>query len=383
MKILLSILLIFTFSCSKPIEENNLVREPVKVPETFDTYWDEVATILAGLPISDNNRFIHLTKTPQYKNFAKKIDSYWESANQKYFKEILEFRNVNITNNSPTNTALYPLSGADFINLYHFNPDSPRYIMIGLQKPGHVNNFFDIKQNELHSVFPNIESLVYELTFLNYYTSKRLERDSKNKIISGVAPILMVFIKRFGFTIVNFQQIYLNREGEVVPKDTQEYDTKEEIPGIRIQFKKNNDMVLRELFFFKIYLTGKSGNEVTSEGKFLKSQNRFNLVFKSAEYILQLEEYKPFLDTILAKTDRVIEDESGIPVNYFSKDFWDIKVFGQYIGRIKLKNTPNVSRQHDLDELFKDQSPQLLNFPFGYGILKGKNKSNLIFVQRK
>ena len=104
---------------------------------------------------------------------------------------------------------------------------------------------------------------------------------------------------------------------------------------------------------------------------------------KSAEYILHTNEYEEFIKAILSKTDRIIEDESGIPLRYFDPSLWDAKVFGKYIGRIPLKKTPSVPYQRDLAKLFEEQKPSVLPFNFGYGVLRGKSKSNLIFLKRK
>ena len=42
-------------------------------------YWDEVGELLGALPLSDNNRFLSLTKNSKYIAYKKKIDKYDES----------------------------------------------------------------------------------------------------------------------------------------------------------------------------------------------------------------------------------------------------------------------------------------------------------------
>ena len=120
----------------------------------------------------------------------------------------------------------------------------------------------------------------------------------------------------------------------------------------------------------------------TAEGKFFALQKRYNLIFKSAEYILQTDEYTDFNKSIMSRADRIIEDESGIPIRLVS-DEWDKMVFGRYLGRVPLSKTPNVPFQIELAKLYQEQNPDVLPFHFGYGIWKGKGKSNLIFLKRK
>ena len=346
-------------------------------------YWDEVGELLGALPLSDNNRFLSLTKNSKYIAYKKKIDKYWNLERKNYIDKIVPWREKNIEDVYTENTVLYPLSGADFINLYHFHPNAKRFIMIGLQNPGHIHDPNSLSSQEFLSVLPNLESLVYEISVMNYYTSKRLDRDSKHLHISGIAPILLIFMKRLGFTIIDLKQIQIDSNGNSLELEGQEFSRTDLLPGVKILFLKKGELTARELSFFKIPLNNSSGDTVSSEGKYLQSQGRFNLILKSAEYILHTEEFSEFIASILKKTDRVIEDESGIPLRLFSLEDWVPKVFGRYIGRIPLKKTPKVPYQSDLASLFQLQKSEVLPFNFGYGVLRGKGKSNIIFLKRK
>ncbi len=377
--ILFYLILIFFLNCS--VTQIIVVRNIPPAGESL--YWDEVAELLAGVNLSENNRFKEIQNYPKYKSYQKKIEKYWKVEEKNYLSKVHPWREKNISPSENENTILYPLSGADFINLYNFNPNAHRYIMIGLQNPGHISDPLKLKKEEFTSVLPNLESLVYELSYMNYYTSKRLERDSKNIHISGVLPIIMIFMKRLGFTIVDCKQVSLDENGQVLDKETQNFNREENIPGIKISFYRAGDDVLRDLYFFKIFLNKNSATNLTPEGKYFLQEPRFNLILKSAEYILHTNEYEEFIKAILEKTDRVIEDESGIPLRLFDPSRWEVKVFGKYIGRIPLKKTPSVPYQKDLAKLFEEQKPSVLPFNFGYGVLRGKSKSNLIFLKRK
>lgn len=346
-------------------------------------YWDEVGELLAALPMSDTNRFLSLTKNSKYNAYKKNIDKYWNLERKNYIEKVVPWREKNIEDIYTENTVLYPLSGADFINLYHFHPNAKRYIMIGLQNPGHIHDPLTLSSQEFLSVLPNLESLVYELSVMNYYTSKRLDRYSKHLHISGIAPVLLIFMKRLGFTIMDLKQIRIDSNGNSLELEGQEFSRADILPGVKILFFKKGDTTVRELSFFSITLNNSSGDQVSSEGKYLQSQGRFNLILKSAEYILHTDDFREFITSILKKTDRVIEDESGIPLRLFLTEEWTPKVFGRYIGRIPLKKTPNVPYQSDLASLFKEEKPVLLPFNFGYGVLRGKGKSNIIFLKRK
>lgn len=352
-------------------------------PSSQTLYWDEVAELLAAVPLSEGNRFVALTKHSKYSAYQKKIDKYWRQEKKNYIDKVEPWRDQHIEDAYVENTVLYPLSGADFINLYHFHPNAKRFIMIGLQNPGHIEDPLSINFKNFLTVLPNLESLVYELSVFNYYTSKRLNRDSNHPHISGVAPVLFLFLKRLGFTISDFKQVYIDAQGKELSLVEQENPRIADLPGIKIQFFKKGENTLRELSFYKILLNNSSGDSSSPEGKYLQSQGRLNLILKSAEYILHTEEFSDFIQSLVKKTDRVIEDESGIPLRLFPSGEWSFKVYGKYVGRIPLKKTPKVPFQLDLALLFQEEKPEVLPFHFGYGVLRGKGKSNLIFLKRK
>ena len=98
--------------------------------------------------------------------------------------------------------------------------------------------------------------------------------------------------------------------------------------------------------------------------------------------MLQLPIYEKFIETILRKTDTVVQDDSAIPYSAFNKAQWNSNVFGVYTARARLQNTPNVPDQVDLQNEF-NLNAKMLPFKYGYGVLKGNNKSNLMILARK
>jgi hypothetical protein len=378
MKIILNLFIVFFLNyCSSSEFKLN------PIPQSIDPFWDDLAEFIACVPMKEGNQFSELTARSTYRQYTKQMNQYWDKIQTNYLEKVEPWKQENITNLSPYNTTLYPLAGGDFINLYTFNSSSPRYVMIGLQKPGYIRDPRNFSDAELGRALGSIQSVVGELAVFNYSTSKRLQREVANPYFTGIAPTLIFFMKRFGFSILDLERIYLNEIG-VVSKEEESFEIsdKRKTTGVRIRFYKKEEGFVRELFFFRIWLSGKSATSDTAEGKFIQSLGRMNLMFKSAEYIFHTPEYKDFLSTLVSRSDRVVEDESGVPLRFFNGEEWNMKVYGKYLGKIPLKNTPVVPFQSDLDELFRAQS-QPLPFDFGYGVLKGKGKSNLLLFERK
>jgi hypothetical protein len=371
----ISFLLVF-ITCSSP-------KVQIKAELSKNTYWDELAELLAGIPLRETNRFNKIAKLPKYIIYSKKINSDWEQIEKNYLQKVKPWKKNNLPNLESPNTCVYPLGGVDFINLYQFCETSHKYVMIGLQKPGYILDPNNLKPEQVSGALPSIEDIIHEIAFLNYSTSRRMEEQSQNKHFAGIAPVILIFAKRFGFTIHSFKTVYLNENGLLV-ENTLDPTTSapRKYSGFQIIMSRADEELIRELNFLKIFLKEDSMEQTSIEGKYLTSLGRLNLVFKSSEYILHLPEYTKFIKTLLNQTDRVVQDESGIPFDYYNPEIWNRKVFGKYIGKIELRNTPKVPFQENLNKEIKSNAGEL-PFPYGYGILRGKDKSNLLFLFRK
>lgn len=355
----------------------------IKTDPTY-TYWRDLSLFLSGLPLDEKNQFIKLSESSSYKNYSKTINSYWEKIEKDYLQKVHPFNTEFMPDKFRTNTAFYPLSGADFVNLHAFYPDAISNIMIGLEPPGKFTDPNSLTPEQLNAGLNSIKSMVGEMAAQNYFTRKRMKREFANPHFSGTSPVLLIFMTRLGLEIDFWERVELDKNGKLIP-ETDEYkrDTNpEKVEVARIHFHKKNENYSRDLAFFKMYINENSADASTPEGKFFASRGNFNLLLKSAEYVLQLPIYEKFIDTVLSKTDTVVQDDSAIPYRAFEKAKWDSKFFGVYTARAKLRNTPNVPDQTDLQNEFK-LNAKSLPFKYGYGVLKGNDKSNLMILTRK
>jgi hypothetical protein len=364
------------------------------------TYWDELSTYLAGLPLDENNRFSPLAELNYYKSYIRSMDKAWNKIDTNYIRYVSDWSKQYLPEANKYNTAIYPLSGADFINLYHFYPNAPRYIMIGLETPGYVNDPILFKPQELKTAFYTLDASLNQIAIQNYFTTILMAKKFSNKYFPGVAPVLLVFLKRLGFYIDDLQRISITNEGTIREIEESEVnDTPEAHQGIRIIFHSSGEKKLRELIFLKFFVNENSASPSSVEGRFLARQKKINLVMKSAIYLLHLEKYKDFINTVLNKVDMVVEDDSGIPIRYFSPNDWDIQVFGNYTRRISIRyvtkeanmfksekgNVKTESQkftQEDLKKIYETQAKPLL-FKYGYGgASRVTTRNNLILLRR-
>jgi hypothetical protein len=356
-------------------------------PSSTDLYWRELSLFLSGLPLDTSNRFYHLTNSTNYRSYAKSIQINWQKIESDYLTRVRPFQREHLPEIRKGNTSMYPFSGADFVNLYAFFPDSDYYTMIALEPPGKITDPNTLTADQLRLGLNSLQNTMQQMAEQNYFTRRKMRSEFANPYFSGVSALLIIFMTRFGLFIDHWEKVELNDQGKLVLANTTTnvnsiQNPSERIEGIRIYFHKPEDKSSRELAFVKLKLNENSSEENTIQGKFFAQPQGYNLILKSAEYILQLPKYERFNQSILARTQSIVQDDSGIPYRALNKSEWNVELFGFYSGRAKLQNTPNVADQNDLKQDYQSSVP-VLPFNYGYGVLRGKNKSNLMILTRK
>jgi len=138
----------------------------------------------------------------------------------------------------------------------------------------------------------------------------------------------------------------------------------------------------REIIYLSLRIRPSSAGETTPEGRFIRGLGRLNLLIKSAVYLLHLECFRDFCHSLMDASDIIVQDYSGIPFRYFQPVEWDIRLYGRYSGPAAFSTCPNPPLQNDLINAYRVVRP-VLPFCFGYGALRGCEKSNLMLMVRK
>jgi hypothetical protein len=176
-----------------------------------------------------------------------------------------------------------------------------------------------------------------------------------------------VFLARSGKTIKSVTPIALDAEGQV--KTGNENPGPNAPRGARIIFA-GADGVEKTLYYFS---TDLSNGGIKSSGflKFCSTLAPGNSLIKSASYLLHSGNFTTVRDYILANSATVIQDDSGIPLQYYSSRQWRFFPFGRYLGPIG--EFPGRFQQSYAD-LFRRAEP--INFGIGYRWRT--NESNLL-----
>lgn len=366
----LYLLLFYLLTCATP--DTIAKRTP-------SPYWDDLARFLAGMPLRAESSLATLTGTDSYRRHVSVMNRFWGMVLSENTNHIASWRAAHLTRRYAKNIAFYPFSGADFVNLYTLFPDSRYYIMIALEEPGSVPDPMKLSSWQLQAGLSSVQRGIWTIASENYFKSGIMQRELNNKYLEGVTPILLLFAARLGCTVTDVVPVCLDESGSIkaLERDGRLKTKTPSTTGIYIDFKAPGERGRRTLVYLRHRLSAGSLDARTAEGKFFNRLRHLNTVIKSAVYLLHRESLKGFCDFILDRSDLVIQDDSGIPYRYFDKRRWEITRFGIYVYPRSLKDLPNPPYQPDLALDYARKSLPL-SFNFGYGVLTGRGRSNMV-----
>ena len=350
----------------------------------YNPYWNDLATFLAGMPVREGSKFSKAAQTQDYTRHSTWMNKYWERVKRENIDIIAPWRNANIPDTIQRNTAFYPLSGADFVNLFTFFPKAERYIMVSLEKQGPIPDPLKLSPVELKRGLASVRNAIWTIASINYFVTHIMRSQMNNRFMEGTLPALLIFSARLELKVVNVEDVVIDARGILRPRDngSMSHGGESGTKGVRIQFLASGDTVPRDLVYLSMKMCPETGEGEEGADAFLKKLTSLNTFMKSAVYLLHEPDFRRTCEFIIGRSSAVLQDDTGMPYCYFSKDQWNINLFGSYTRGFKLKGIPKPPNQKDLARDFMGGS-RPLPFNFGYGIMRRDKKSNLMLLVKK
>jgi hypothetical protein len=325
---------------------------------------DDTAKFLAGMMPSADSPLIPLTKEPAWQRHARFFDNAFGQLEQRQLTKIRAWSDSHLA--APKPTMFYMFSGPDFLYANAFYPKATTYVLSALEPVGQVPDLTRLPRGALGAALYNVEHSLGSILSFSFFITKQMKTDLRAGQISGTLPILYVFLARSGKTIKGVTPISLDPEGQV---KTGNEGGPNAPRGARITFA-GSDGAEKTLYYFS---TDLSNAGIRSSGflKFCSTLAPGNSLIKSASYLLHSGNFTTVRDYILANSATIIQDDSGVPLQYYSAKQWRFFPFGRYLGPIG--EFPGRFQQSYAD-LFRRAEP--LNFGIGYRWRT--NESNLL-----
>src|SRR5271168_2670676 len=330
---------------------------------------DDTARFLAGMLPSADSPLMPLTKDPAWQRHARFFDSAFAQLEQRQMSKVRAWSDANLA--APKPTMFYMFSGPDFLYANAFYPKATTYVLSALEPPGSVPDLTKVSRGSVDAAFANVEHSLGSILSFSFFITKKMKVDLHEGQINGAMPLLYVFLARSGKTIKNVSTVALDDKGTAYFAN--DNPGASATRGLRIVFA-GSDGVDKTLYYFS---TDLSDSGVRSSGflKFCATLAPGSSLIKSASYLLHSGSFSTVRDFILANSATIIQDDSGIPLGYYSPKKWRFLPFGRYAGPIS--EFPNKYQQ-SYAELFRRAQPM----DFGIGYRWRSYESNLLLSVR-
>jgi hypothetical protein len=343
--------------------------QPMSVARSSDA--TDAARYLAGLSVADNSSLASLTRDPRWQAHASAMNTAFAQLEQRQLSNIRVWRSDMIPAGG-SKTCLYYFSGPDFLYADAFFPDCTTYILGGLESVDPMPDLLTVPQSSLISTLQNIQISLNTLLQFSFFKTKDMRADFQRGQLKGVLPIIFVFLARTGKDISAVEYVSLTGNGAVVNGN------QGATHGVKINFSDPATGTQKVLYFFTADLSDDGAKKNAGVLRFGEQFAPTNSFLKAASYLMHEGHFSTVRSSILNSSELILEDDSGIPVRYFTPDKWTLRFFGTYLGPIELfKNF----FQSDLHQYYQSSSPKTLTFSFGYQW--NRRNSTLILAVRK
>ena len=336
---------------------------------------NDVARFLAGMPVPENSPLAPLTRDPAWQGHAAFFEKEFSKLNLRQLQKLHAWQETYVPELlQPIPVAFYMFSGPDFLYVDQFFPRASVYILCGKESMGPPPD--PLRIANLAGALGNLENAMKSSLETTYFITKDMKIDLLQQNLNGVLPILYVFIARADKSIKNVAFGSLNGSGAF--QESAPGKKGGSISGVRINYTDNQSGSSQTLYYFTADIS--DGGIKTTPGflKFCQRLGPGSSFLKSSSYLMFEDGFATIRNFILEHSNRVVQDDSGIPLAYFDPNKWSLRLFGTYLGPIEL------FKQHfqpKLQELFARSNPPPLEFGFGYRW--NWKEANLMVAERK
>jgi hypothetical protein len=224
----------------------------------------------------------------------------------------------------------------------------------------------------------------------NFFVTRGMARKLGQTPLNGVAGLLMLLLSQSDCTITGARRIAVGPESTLLEgtaadeEITWQSPPRARVPGVELTFTRAAGKPQTVRYFMVNIEDGALSKSSPNFLPYLKSLGPLSTVIKSASYLLHKDsahEPPPSFDQlralVLAQSELVVQDDSGVPLKYFSKERWKLGFHGAYDAPIPMFSS---RLQKDLKLELSLNSTGRLPFRFGYNRKRGE--ANLMTAVR-
>ncbi|MGB8958388.1 MAG: L,D-transpeptidase [Candidatus Aminicenantales bacterium] len=336
------------------------------------------AMILAGLQEEAQRAGGPLPGSEAWRDYCRLMDQAWAKWDARVLPKISAWADTELRVLEPDDQwVYYPFSGPDILYASVLFPRADAYILTGLEQVGESVWREGFDDPGFDGLLEALQLQLRNILGLSFFRREDLKVSQKSL---GIGDIILVFLARAGFEILDASPVYIDKRSQVVPiypGQTGKIDPRL-VRGIRLDFRRPSEADSKTLFYFRADLSDSGMIKNPEYLDWLKKKSRPATFLKAASYLLQYKRFSKIRSYILDRSSAVLQDDSGLAFQALAPARWTVTLYGNYVGPVdKFKDF----YQDDLKAAYAAGSPKSLPFSAGYRFRP--NESCLILATSK
>jgi hypothetical protein len=349
-------------------------------PATRSSAADDLGRFLAGLPGNEAGPFTSLESKDAWNVHRRELDSLWKRVENEWLPAMRQFQKKELSG-LPAGTSLvfYPFSGPDVLMATVFFPDSPVYVMVGLEPAGTLPTPKLVAKGDLSRYLTEVRDSVSSELERSFFITREMDREFRGQVTDGLLPPILLLLARTHHTILGYRYVRLDTNGRVVER-VANYKAPGRIgnKGVEIDFRLDANGSVHKLFYFSVNLSDERLREDQPFLAFLRGLQGMTTFFKATSYMPHDPAFSIIRERVLEGSSIILQDDSGIPYRFFDTARWQVQLYGDYTrpyGSFRWREEP------DLRKAYESGGAKPLGFHIGYGF--SRVPSNLLLARRK
>jgi hypothetical protein len=348
------------------------------VPENREA--DDTARFLAGMPGNPGSPYAELEQNEAWIDHRDRLDSAWHKAEATLVAGLQEFGKAELSDPALREAIVYyPFSGPDALYATASFPHNATYVLVALEPSGTLPSLKQLsRKQDLARYLAATRETMGSVLGRSFFITREMDHQFRGQVTDGLLlPILEVLVRRHN-TILGFRYTRLDDDGKLIDRDL---SYKPRTPygdkGLQIAYRSDEDQSVHTMYYLTINL---DDEHLATNQPFVKYSAGLKgsvTLLKATSYMTHNDDFSTIRSLILANSQAVLQDDSGIPFHFFSPDTWKVQLFGEYT---RPYGSFRYRIQSDLQKAYQDPSARPLPFRIGYGY--GKVNSNLQLARR-
>jgi hypothetical protein len=367
-------------SCGRPSKGVAAATVPVDrfseaAPRGRDA--NDVGRFLAGLPGMPGGPFSDLESQDTWRAHRRELDKAWGDIEATRLPSMRDFQMNELSGPAiEKSLVFYPFSGPDALAPTIFFPRSPTYVLVGLEPPGTLPTRGQLERKDLARTLAAVRNTVHSELHRSFFITRQMDSQFRGQVTDGLFLPILHLLVRTNHTVLGHRHVRLDDEGRIVERGAATVGAGGN-KGIEIDFSANTDQSIHKLFYFSINLSDERMGQNKPFLAFLARLKGMTSYFKATSYMTHKAQFSLIRDQVLAKSDAILQDDSGIPYRFFQAQPWRVQLYGNYA---RPYGSFRWLEQPDLKKAYSASNPKSLDFEIGYGFKR--IPSNLLFATK-